>query len=86
MCGATWGDYWREIDGVESFFCCEICAKQYVNLLERVKQKTGWTTVDDLELSGDYRGRKVKAVSDDQEHDFFVRFDSQGQVQAFREL
>jgi hypothetical protein len=87
ICGSTWGDYWREIDGERMFFCCEICADEFENMLREIKKRTGWREIDEIKIEGDYRGRVVSAKSGDgPSYKFVVRFDSKGAIQKFEEV
>jgi putative zinc binding protein len=85
ICGATWGDYWEEVDGKKFFFCCEVCAKQYRNLLDEVKIRTRWDSVDALEMEGDYRGRVCRASRGSDSFKFLVNFFENGDVRTFVE-
>jgi len=84
LCEATWGDYWEEVEGQRMFFCCDICATEFKDMIREVKSHTGWGSVDELKMRGDYRGRDCTALSGDKKYDFLVRFDSKGQVQDFK--
>ena len=86
LCEATWGDYWAEIDGQRMFFCCSICEKEFRNMVNEVKRRTGWKSIDEIKMLGDYRGRECTALSEARSYKFFIRFDSQGEIQDFSEL
>ncbi len=85
ICGATWGNYWREIQGQRMFFCCEICAVEFQNMIDEVKRRTGWKSVEEIKIEGDQRGRNCIAISGSKRYPFFIRFNSQGAIQAFSE-
>jgi Ta0938 len=85
ICGSTWGDYWREIEGQRMFFCCEVCANQYDNLMAEVKKRTGWRTVEEIKMEGDFRGRVCEALSGSQAYRFLVIFDEAGGIRNFVE-
>jgi hypothetical protein len=85
-CGATWGDYWREIDGQRMFFCCSVCADEFSQLVVKVKRETGWTTVDEIRMEGNYRGRKCVAVHGLQSFGFLVSFNDAGVIRTFLKL
>lgn len=86
LCDATWGNYWREIEGENTFFCCNICADAYENMLKRVKKETGWDKIDYLEISGNYSaGRTCYATNGDERFDFFFRHED-GEITEFRKL
>lgn len=86
ICGATWGDYWEEVEGTRTFFCCEVCAAQFKNLLSRIKEATGWASIDGIAVKGDFRGRVVTAESKSEAQTFFVAFDPKGAVRNFFKL
>ena len=85
ICGSTWGDYWEEVEGQRMFFCCEICAVQFKNMISEVKKRTGWPSIDEVTIKGDYRGREVTALRGDgsSSYKFLVRFGSKGEIQKF---
>ena len=83
LCEATWGDYWEEVEGQRMFFCCDICAVEFKNMIREIKSRTGWKSIDEVKIEGDYRGRDCIALKGDKRYSFFVRFDSKGQVQDF---
>ena len=84
ICGSTWGDYWEEVEGQRMFFCCDVCAVQFKNMIDEVKKRTGWEAIDKIRIEGDYRGRDVTALrGDGSSYRFLVRFDSKGEIQKF---
>ncbi len=85
LCEATWGDYWAEIDGERMFFCCSICEIEFRSMVNEVKQRTGWRSIDEIKMAGDYRGRECTALSGNHSFRFFVRFNSEGGIQDFSE-
>ncbi len=86
ICGATWGDYWEEVEGQRMFFCCDICAAEFKNMIRTVKERTGWKTLDEVEMSGNYRGRVCNAKLSENSFRFLIRFNDQGEVQSFVEM
>ncbi len=85
ICGATWGNYWRAIEGQRMFFCCEICAVEFQSMIDEVKRRTGWSRVDEVTIEGEQRGRNCTAVSGSERYRFFIRFNSEGKIQTFSE-
>lgn len=83
ICDSTWGNVWEEVEGERMFFCCQVCVTQFRRLLERVKQVTGWSTVESLEISGDRRGRTCVAGSGGSSFRFFIAFNPQGGIRTF---
>lgn len=86
LCGATWGDYWEEVDGKRRFFCCDVCAKEYKGILAEAMARKGWARVDSIQMSGDFRGRVCTLKSGGQSYRFMVSFFADGNVKAFVEL
>lgn len=85
ICGSTWGDYWSEVDGQKMFFCCEICAVEFQNMVSEVKSRTGWGSIDEIRIEGDQRGRDCVAVSGSRSYGFRIRFNSEGRILTFSE-
>ncbi len=86
LCGATWGDYWEEVEGKRLFFCCDVCAKQYRNIVGEAKKRKGWSSVDALEMEGGYRGRVCTARRGSDSYRFLISFFENGDVRTFVEL
>lgn len=86
LCGATWGDYWEDVEGKRLFFCCDVCAKQYRGITGEAKRRRGWSTVDTLEMQGDFRGRVCTARSGADSFRFLISFFDDGDIKAFVEL
>lgn len=86
LCGATWGDYWDEVEGKKLFFCCDVCAKQYKAVLAEAKRRTGWDSLDSLEVHGDYRGRTCRVTRGADSREFLIAFDEDGALRTFLDL
>ncbi len=84
LCDATWGEYYREIDGDRMFFCCNICADIFENMVKEVKERTGWDSIDYIELIGNYsKGRECTAKSGDRAYKYYFRTYSDGRMMSF---
>jgi hypothetical protein len=83
ICQSTWGDYWAEVEGQRIFFCCELCEVEFRNMLQEIKRRTGWVTIDEVQIVGDHRGRECTALSKNSAYSFFVRFNSKGGIETF---
>jgi hypothetical protein len=83
ICEATWGDYWEEVEGQRMFFCCDICAFEFKNMINEVKKRTGWSAIDEIKMAGNYRGRGCTALFGGKAFNFFIRFDSKGNIDTF---
>jgi hypothetical protein len=86
ICGSSWGDYWDEVEGVRRFFCCDVCALQFREVVAAVRDRTGWPRVDGLTFVGDRRGRTGTATHDGSDYRFAVAFNSLGRIRRFAEL
>ena len=85
ICQSTWGDYWAEVEGQRMFFCCNLCESEFRNMIQQIKQRTGWKQIDEVQITGDHRGRECTALSDRGAYRFFIRFNSQGGIETFQE-
>ena len=83
LCGATWGDYWEKVGEETLFFCCDVCARQYRNIMNEVKKRTGWAKVDEIKMEGNYRGRVCTAFNDSVPFRFMISFSEKGDVRNF---
>jgi len=68
------------------FFCCDICAVEFKNMISEVKKRTGWKTIDEIKMTGNYRGRECVALFQGKKYGFYIRFDSKGGIDLFTEL
>ena len=86
LCDATWGEYYREIYGNRMFFCCDICADIFENMVSEVKKRTGWKNIDHVDLNGNFSlGRQCTARSGKETFNFYFRTYSDGRMMKFEE-
>jgi hypothetical protein len=84
LCDATWGKYYKDIDGDNMVFCCSICADIFEEMVRRVKENTGWKSIDYVELHGNYsRGRECTARNGDDTFSYYFRTYSDGKFITF---
>ena len=83
ICDTTWGDVWEEVEGERLFFCCRLCEVQFRALVDAVKSRTGWPTIETLEIAGDRRGRSCRAASGDATFRATFAFTSEGELLRF---
>ena len=83
ICASSWGNLWEEVDGTRLFFCCDVCATQFRNLVDRIKSETGWAAVESLIIAGDRRGRTCQAVRGGASYACKVAFNAQGAIRMF---
>lgn len=50
LCGATWGEHRRSVQGETLNFCCGACGEFYELSIAEVRSATGWPRVDRLFL------------------------------------
>ncbi|TMI49379.1 hypothetical protein E6H20_07850 [Candidatus Bathyarchaeota archaeon] len=55
-------------------------------MINEVKKRTGWKTIDEINMTGNYRGRECVALYEGTTYGFSIRFDSKGGIDLFREL
>ncbi|BCU68065.1 hypothetical protein HS7_15020 [Sulfolobales archaeon HS-7] len=84
LCRATWGGYYEKIEDREFFFCCDICAAEFRNMVNEVKKREGWSKIDELRIAGDYySGRNCVAINNTEHVKFFVKFGDEGKIERF---
>ncbi|BBD73813.1 hypothetical protein HS1genome_2202 [Sulfodiicoccus acidiphilus] len=83
LCGASWGNVWRDVEGTRLFFCCEVCAVGFTNFVERAKRDAGWSKVDRVRIVGDFRGRKGSVESGGERRVYFFTLNSDGSLRTF---
>lgn len=67
------------------FFCCEVCAVEFRNMIAEVKHRTGWNVIDEIKMKGDQRQRECTAIFGSYSYSFSIGFDSQGRIRIFQE-
>ena len=67
------------------FFCCDVCADEFTNMVSRVKRQTGWKKIDEIQMEGNYRGRVCAALLGSEVYRFFVSFHEDGNIRNFVE-
>jgi hypothetical protein len=54
-------------------------------MINEVKKRTGWKTLDEIKMTGNYRGRECTALYRGNKYSFSIRFDSKGGIDVFSE-
>jgi hypothetical protein len=67
------------------FFCCSVCELEFRNMIGEIKRRTGWKTIDEIEIVGDSRLREGIASLDNRKFEFSIGFNSEGGVRIFTE-
>ena len=83
ICDSTWGQLHAEILGQSFFFCCAICEVQFRGLVERIRQATGWSDIDSLEIEGTRQGRRCIARRGESVFHCAVAFTPLGAIRKF---
>ncbi|MEM0165662.1 MAG: TA0938 family protein [Saccharolobus sp.] len=87
LCGATWGEYYGEIDGEKLFFCCDYCYMEFANMINEVKKRNNWDKVDEIEINGNYyAGRTCIAKHEGKSYKFYVKFNDEAGIETFKEI
>ena len=86
LCGSTWGDRWVDVQGRSEFFCCDLCAVQWIALVEEVSRRNGWPRAEILELTGNRWGRTGLARHGTETFRFAVVFTPEGGLRRFEAL
>ncbi len=87
LCNSEWGDHWEEVDGQRMFFCCWVCARAFDHIVQEVKRRTGWESLDEIQIEGDYRGRQCAAIRGVEAYRFRLRFDAEtGELLVFEPI
>jgi hypothetical protein len=86
ICDSTWGNVWEEVEGERMFFCCSICVVQFRRLVGRIKDQSGWSHLDSLEIRGDRRGRTCTASMGAETVRAWVAFNSEGEILQFERV
>jgi hypothetical protein len=81
LCGSSWGDVWRTIDGRRLFFCCKVCEREYLVTLKEIKKRTGWKKLEDVRFEGGRRGRRCVAKSGEKSYTLIASYDRAGRIQ-----
>jgi len=68
------------------FFCCSICVVQFRGLVGRIKETTGWPSIEALEISGDRRGRVCVATTGSETVRVRFAFNPEGELLRFEKL
>jgi hypothetical protein len=83
ICDSTWGDRWADVEGERLFFCCDVCERQFRELVARIEAETGWGRIDAVEISGDRRGRTCRASKAGENFECVVAFNAEGAIREF---
>ncbi|MCL4347132.1 MAG: TA0938 family protein [Candidatus Thermoplasmatota archaeon] len=87
LCDATWGEYWSVVENENRRFCCSTCAFAFRNMVDEVKKRTGWPTIDRIEINGsNTTGRRCLATFRGGDFRFYVKFKDDGRIHDFHSL
>ncbi|CAC12067.1 hypothetical protein [Thermoplasma acidophilum] len=85
LCGATWGDYHADFLGEDLFFCCDICAAEFMNMMDEAFKHTARHNVDELHIDGNYQlGRNVLLKNGEDRLRFYVKFGPGAVIKEFK--
>ena len=85
LCNSTWGDYYKIIEDTQLFFCCEVCADLYQDIVYKIKKTYQISKIDYLEVEGNSKERIFKGTSDQKVFKGKIHF-SKGKVVRFQDM
>ena len=85
LCDSTWGYYYRIIEQTQLFFCCEVCADLYQDIVNRIKKTYQISEIDYMEIKGNSKERSFKVSSDQKIFRGKISF-SNGKVVQFQNM
>lgn len=85
LCNSTWGNFYLEIEHTQLFFCCNTCASIFADIVNQIKKFYGLSTIDYIEIQGNYQKRSVKISSNGKEYSSEFSF-LQGKIINFLDL
>lgn len=83
LCGSTWGNHWEDVDGRATFFCCELCAREWLAVLREVTRRTGWPRCERVTVLGNRWGRTGEARFGEASYQFQFAFTPEGRLRRF---
>ncbi|WP_292319237.1 TA0938 family protein [Caldisphaera sp.] len=87
LCGGTWGNHYEIIEGDNLFFCCDICAKAFKNIINEAKKRGKLNKIDYIDIKGNfYKGRTIEAKDSERSYKFYVKFSDEGDIIELKEL
>lgn len=64
LCDSTWGDYYETIEGTKLFFCCDVCASLFRQIINILKEKLSLSTIDEFHITGTSRKRTFQLFTE----------------------
>jgi len=83
LCNSTWGNYYKTIEDTKLFFCCEVCACIYSEIVKKIKDTYNLELIDYLQIEGNTRERYFMAYSQKREFSGKITF-SNGKILDFK--
>ena len=74
LCDSTWGDYYETIEDTKLFFCCDVCASQYRQIITVLKEKLSLGRIDEFHITGNPRKRTFRLFSEGNEFTGYITF------------
>ncbi|MCI4353535.1 MAG: TA0938 family protein [Thermoplasmata archaeon] len=71
------------MDGERLFFCCDICLREFRQLVARIKSETGWDRIDSVQVAGDRRGRTCLATRAGTRYECAFAFNAEGSLREY---
>lgn len=85
LCHSTWGNYYETVENEKLFFCCDVCATIFKEIILKLKKIYNITTIETLSLEGTPRIRTYKVISNGQIYEGTITF-SHGSILAITNM
>lgn len=82
LCGSMWGHYYKTIEDTKLFFCCEVCASLFTDIVMKIKENYKISTISEIILQGNSRERSLNVFSDENHFQGRITF-SNGKIKDF---
>lgn len=82
LCNSTWGIYYETIEDTKLFFCCEICASLFTDIIRLVKENYNISSISEIMLQGNSRERTFRISSGKNNFQGKITF-SNGKIKDF---
>lgn len=74
LCESTWGDYYQVVEGTKLFFCCDVCASLYQEIIDKIKEFYYIKTINSLSLTGNSKERNFTVETEKNTYNGRIKF------------
>lgn len=76
LCNSTWGNHYETIENEKLFFCCDVCANLFQEIIISLKNLYSMDKIYKLELQGNPRLRTYEVKSITESHKGKITFEN----------